>query len=254
MAIPEQHPKEDIPPTQPSSIRYDFPAKKPVVSSFILGVTILAFGLQQLTRYYFDIDLLAVYLAKINDLIYAGEVWRLITPALVHADIVHISFNMYALFIIGRRLERVYGHQRFIFLYILSAFAGNIVSFFLTPNPSLGASTAIFGLLAAEGVYIYNNRRYFPNAQKELINLLIILAFNLFYGFTIPNIDIWGHLGGFLGGLGFAWFAGPLITIHREESDLRLQDVHLGNTALKIGLVEFVILATLAAFRILVHS
>jgi rhomboid protease GluP len=254
MTLPDQQPKEELPPQRYTPIKYDFPAKTPTASYALLGLTIVVFGLQQLTTYLFQVDLLAGYLAKINEMIYQGQVWRLITPALVHADIIHIGFNMYALWIIGRRLERIYGHHRFLILYILSAFAGNLVSFYLTPNPSLGASTAIFGLLAAEGVYIYNNRRYFPNAQKALVNLLIILAFNIFYGLTIPNIDVWGHLGGFLGGLGFAWFAGPMIIIQREGSELRLQDVHLGKTELKIGLLEFAILGCLTAFRIFVNQ
>lgn len=212
MTIPDQPPAGTTQP-QPATIRYEFPAKKPTVTYSLLAITILSFLLQQLTSQLFGSDIVAFALAKSNDLIYQGQIWRLFTPALVHADIIHIGFNMYALYIIGQRLERVYGHQRFLSLYILSAIAGNLFSFYLTPNPSLGASTAIFGLLAGEAVYIYNNRRFFPQANKVLTNLGMILAFNLLYGFTVPNIDIWGHLGGFMGGLGFAWFAGPLVRI-----------------------------------------
>lgn len=238
---------------QQSVIRYEFPAKRPIVTYSILASTIIAFLLQQLSMLLLNVDLMASALAKSNELIYAGQVWRLLSPIFVHADIIHVGFNMYALFIIGQRLERVYGHQRFLALYLLSAIAGNLFSFYLTPNPSIGASTAIFGLLAAEGVYIYNNRKFFPQAQRILINLVVILIFNLFYGFTIPNIDIWGHLGGFLGGLGYAWFAGPLINFARTDDGLRLTDSHLGNQAIRIGIIEFVILALLIAFRVMVH-
>ena len=83
--------------------------------------------------------------AKVNELILAGQVWRLITPILLHASILHIGFNMYALFVIGPQLERFYGHGRFLLLYLIAGFTGNVLSFVLSPNPSLGASTSVLG-------------------------------------------------------------------------------------------------------------
>ena len=245
---------EQVPQQQPTTVRYEFPAQRPIVTFTILGITILVFIVQQLTMQLYTVDLPAMFLMKVNELIYQGEVWRLITPALVHADLAHIGFNMYALFIIGSRLERVYGHQRFFLLYFLSAFAGNLFSFYLADYASLGASTAIFGLLAAEVIYIYNNRKFFPQAKRLLTNLAIILLFNMFYSFAHPNIDLWGHLGGFLGGLGFAWFAGPLIKIQHEETGLVLKDEHIGPIFARVSLIEFLIMALLTVFRIFFHS
>jgi rhomboid protease GluP len=95
---------------------------------------------------------------KVNELIIHGQIWRLITPVLLHGSILHLGFNMYALYILGPGLERFYGHWRFLTLYLLAGFAGNVMSFIFSPNPSLGASTAIFGLLGAQGVFLYHNR------------------------------------------------------------------------------------------------
>lgn len=239
---------------QTPTVRYEFPAQKPTATYALLAITIFIFLIQQFTFMVYEVDVPAMYLMKINELIFEGEIWRLITPALVHADLAHVGFNMYALYIIGRRLERVYGHKRFLALYFLSAFAGNLFSFYLGQYASLGASTAIFGLMAAEGIYIYNNRKFFPQAQRILSNFIFILFFNLIYGLTVPSIDMWGHLGGFLGGLGFAWFAGPLIGVQHTETGLILKDEHLGTPARNISIIEFSILLILTFFRIFMNS
>ncbi len=142
---PENYSTTPPPPPPPGvRVQVDNPASKPLVTYIILGLTVVVFLAQLLTQNTMGIDLPAAYLAKYNQLVLSGQLWRLITPVLVHGSIAHIAFNMYALFIFGRNLEYQYGHGRFLLLYLLSGFAGNVVSFVLTPNPSLGASTAIF--------------------------------------------------------------------------------------------------------------
>ena len=152
---------------------------------------------------------------KVNDLIRVGQIWRLITPVFLHDSslpygLLHIGFNMYALFLYGRGLEARFGHWRFTLLYFLSAYAGNVLSFLITPNPSLGASTAIFGLLAAEGMFIFQNRQLLGNrANRALMNVLYVAGINLLIGFSTTGVDNFGHLGGILGGILFTWFGGP---------------------------------------------
>lgn len=107
-------------------------------------------------------------------------------------------------------MERAYGHGRYALLYFLSAYAGNVISYLFQPSPSLGASTAIFGLLAAEGVLLYQNRKMILDARSMLQNIITIGVINLIIGMT-GGIDNWGHLGGLMGGLAFGWFAGPLL-------------------------------------------
>jgi rhomboid protease GluP len=148
----------------------------------------------------------------------------------LHGSILHIAFNMYALFIYGRSLEPRFGHGRFTLLYFLSAYAGNVLSFVLTPNPSLGASTAIFGLLAAEGMFAVQNRKLLGSrANSILMNALYIAAVNLFIGFTTTGVDNFGHLGGLLGGILFTWFGGPRWKIEGIYPSLRLVDEREGH-------------------------
>jgi rhomboid protease GluP len=189
------------------------------------------FGISLNTSGTFDVA--AVLGEKINALIRAGQVWRLITPVFLHASILHIAFNMYALFIYGRGIESRFGHVRFLLLYFLSGFAGNVLSFLLTPNPSLGASTAIFGLIAAEGVFLIQNRSLLGNrVNRSLMNLLYIAAINLLIGFTTTGVDNFGHLGGLLGGVLFTWFGGPHWKVEGLYSSLKLIDEREGHGAL----------------------
>ncbi len=163
-----------------------------------------------------------------SDLIRAGEIWRLITPLLLHASILHIGFNMYAVFVFGPGLERSFGHWRFLLLYLLGGFAGNVLSFVHllgSPDYSVGASTAIFGLVSAEGVFLYRNRKMFGRRYGALIgNIIFVVAVNLFLVGLVPGIDNWGHVGGLLGGLIFAWFAAPIWAVDGIAPDLHIVD------------------------------
>ncbi len=192
------------------------------VSFYIIGITVACYLLQNLSELVFGYDYLLLFGAKINAFILQGEIWRLITPILLHGSFLHIGFNMYALYSIGPGLEHRYGVRSFIILYLISGLWGNTMSFLLSENASLGASTAIFGLIAAQGVYIYKNRFLLGSAARPmLMNILMVVAINLLLGLN-PGIDNWGHIGGLLGGLFYAWFAGPTYGI---ESTITLGNV-----------------------------
>lgn len=188
-----------------------------MVTYTLLGLTLLVFGAQALSKAVSPNALDWPFLlgGKINAFILKGEVWRLITPVLLHGNLLHIAFNMYALFSLGPVLERHYGHSRFLALYLIGGFTGNALSFVFSPAASLGASTAIFGLVAAEAIFIFRNKNLFGGrAQSMLINLVLIILFNLSMGFSVNSgIDNLGHLGGLAGGLIFAWTAGPLYKV-----------------------------------------
>ena len=184
--------------------------RKYPVSYYIIAITVAFFLLQQLSKMLFGYDYPLLFGAKINEFILKGEIWRLITPLLLHGSILHIAFNMYALYMVGPGLERRYGPISFITLYLIGGLWGNTASFLFSANPSLGASTAIFGLIAAQGVYIYKNRLLLGQAaQPLLVNIIVVIVINLLFGLSSSGIDNWGHLGGLLGGLFYAWFAGP---------------------------------------------
>jgi rhomboid protease GluP len=244
----DQVPQNDSRQPQ-GSARVKIPSKKPVITFALIGLTVVVFLLQSLIETFTGNDLLFIYGGKVNQLIESGQFWRLITPVLLHGSILHIAMNMYALYILGQRLERFYGHGRFLLLYLLSGFAGNVLSFVLTPAPSLGASTAIFGLFSAEGIFILQNRNLFGGARtrQAMINLAIILIINLAYGFAPgSNIDIMGHLGGLVGGVFFAWKAGPLLQIAGQPPFFDMVDTRSSKdvlTASLVVLVGFVLIA-----------
>lgn len=185
---------------------------RPYVTYVLIGLCVIVYLLQQATQTALGVDVLAAWGVKANNLIIQGQVWRLITPIFLHGSIIHIAVNMYALFFIGPTLERFYGRGRYLALFLLSGFGGNVLSFMFTQAQSLGSSTAIFGLLGAEGVLIYQNREIFGGiARRALSQVVIIAAINLIIGASLPGIDNWGHVGGLVGGTLFAWFGGPLL-------------------------------------------
>lgn len=204
------------PASPPRAVRVPLPVSVPYATYVIIGVTALFYVLQLVSVAVFGsvvqgVDYLELYGARINELIRAGQIWRFFTPALLHASPPHLLFNMYALFSFGSNLERHFGHGRFVLLYILGAFAGNVFSFLLMGDDSfsVGASTAVFGLIGAEGIFLYQNRKLFGAQVKSAINnVIFVLIMNMFIGLR-PGIDLWGHIGGLFGGLIFTWFGGP---------------------------------------------
>jgi rhomboid protease GluP len=207
-------PYEIIPPPAPPAERSVVRSvNRPYVTYVLIGICVVMYILQMAAQYLLVVDIITAWGVKANDLIMQGQFWRLITPIFLHGSIIHIAFNMYALFYIGPTLEKFYGRWRFLSLFLLSGFAGNVMSFIFSAYPSLGASTAIFGLLGAEGVLIYQNREIFGNiARRALSQVVIIAMVNLVIGMTPgARIDNWGHIGGLIGGTLFAWFGGPLL-------------------------------------------
>lgn len=235
-------------PPAPQPVRLAIPAVRPYVTYALLVVTVGAYLLQLAGQYLLGADYVTALGLKVNEYIRLGELWRLLTPVFLHGSILHIGFNMYALFIYGRGLESRFGHGRFLLLYFLSAFGGNVLSFLLTPNPSLGASTAVFGLIAAEGAFLLQNRQFLGGQSKRaLLNLLYIAAINLFIGFTTTGVDNFGHIGGLIAGLAFTWFGGPRWKVEGLYPSLRLVDEREGHGALTGTAVVLLIFIPLAA-------
>jgi rhomboid protease GluP len=221
---------EREPASEPQQVRVQMPSLPTIVTYGLIGVTVFFYLMQMLSvaiwgYAIYQMDWLEFFGARVNTAIRAGDIWRFITPVFLHGNLAHIFFNMYALLSIGSLLERHYGHIRFILLYFLAAFSGNVFSFLFTGENgySVGASTAVFGLIGAELIFFYQNRKLFGTYAKQAIsNTLFIIAINLFIG-LVPQIDTWGHVGGLLGGAMFAWFASPLWQV-TPVSPFQLED------------------------------
>jgi rhomboid protease GluP len=232
------------------------PQVSPTVTYILMGIIIFVFSLQALSLSIKGKDLPAFYGDKVNSLIAQGQVWRLFTPIFLHASLLHVGFNLYALYVLGPGLERFYGHKRFLALFILSGFAGNVMSFLFSTAPSLGASTAIFGLIGAEGVFLYQNREILgESARQGLRNVIVIALINLFIGFAPgSNIDNWGHIGGLLGGALFAWFAGPLLKVEGIFPSLTVVDQRESGDVIRAGLSVGLLFTLLTAANIFLRK
>ena len=203
------------PPAQPRLEVVASPNYKPVATYTILGITIFVYLLQMATLYLLKVDLPMALGIKANDLIIAGQVWRLFTPMLLHDDLlpIHIGLNMYFLAIVGARLEKFTGPWTFLLLYIVAGFAGNVFSFLFSSNNAIGASTALFGLMGAQVIFVLHNKSFLADEGKgALQNALTLIIFNIVIGLGLNatgiGIDNWGHIGGLAGGTLFAWFGG----------------------------------------------
>jgi rhomboid protease GluP len=237
------------PVTPPQSVRVAMPSLAPTATYVILGFTVLIYLLQMASKMILNGDDLPLMLgARVTELIRAGQWWRFITPVFLHGSVGHIFFNMYALLSLGTFLERHFGHGRFVALYFLGAFAGNVFSFLLTDGYSVGASTAVFGLVAAEVIFFYQNRKLFGGQAKQAIgNAAVIIAINLFIGLS-PGIDNWGHVGGLLGGAMFAWFAGPRWQVAGIHPDFHLEDQREPREIVSGAAIALTVFGALAAW------
>lgn len=226
----------------PQQVPISTSQQRPIVTYTILVLAVIIYILQMASQNFMGgTDLPALYGMKVNEFILQGQYWRLITPVFLHGSIMHLGFNMYALFILGPMLERLYGHGRFLGIIFVSGFAGNVMSFLFSASPSLGSSTAIFGLLGAQGVLLYQNRQFYGRvAQRALINLIVIAGINLVIGLS-PGIDNWGHIGGLLGGTLFAWFGGPVLAVEGIAPNYRVVNQRSMGDSIRAGLSVFVL-------------
>eukprot|EP01083_Nonionella_stella_P056357 148437_1 len=130
------------------------------------------------------------------------QVYRFITPAFLHASIMHIAFNLFFQFAIAFRLEAEWGPLRMAALFFVTAWGATLLSCFGTPSGiAVGASGALFGYLGAELVFVALNWSSLRNAKQRMCNLILLLFFNFIFSFVGTGIDVYAHLGGFITGL-----------------------------------------------------
>jgi membrane associated rhomboid family serine protease len=154
----------------------------------------------------------AISFGMIPSAIAQGEWWRLITSTLLHGSILHLLFNMYALYWLGPQLERALGHSRFAALYVLSALGGSVASYWFSDllTVSVGASGAIFGLITAT-IVIGREMR------TDVSQLIVLLGINAVIGFAQPGIDWRAHFGGAATGAAVAFLFTKGTRLNRDK-------------------------------------
>jgi rhomboid protease GluP len=169
------------------------------------------------------------------------QYWRLITAMFLHAGLLHIALNMYALYLFGYLIEGALGKARFLAVYFVAGFMASVTSFvFSNPlAPAVGASGAVFGLLGAWVAYNYRRRSYRIN-RAQLQWAYMLIALNLILGFSLAGIDNFAHVGGLLSGVVAGAFAegvgpAPLRPVIRWIGLVGLVAVGIALTAFRVA-------------------
>lgn len=171
---------------------------QPVVSLVLIAANVVVFLATVAagqTSVLFDFGAAGPFIAENH------EWYRIVTSGFLHWGMVHLLFNMYALWNIGPVVERAIGRVAYAIVYASALVGGSAGALLVKPNAiTAGASGAIFGLLGAL-VVLY--RRAGVDIMRSGLGLT--LGLNLLITFTIPQISIGGHVGGFVGGIASAW-------------------------------------------------
>jgi rhomboid protease GluP len=175
---------------------------QPFITYGLIGLTALIFLGMELTGGSESNLTLVSWGAMVRPYILQGhQFWRFFTPMFLHIGWMHIILNMITLYYVGSQIEAIYGHWRYLGIYLLSGIAGNVFSFGIGDSIiSAGASTSIFGLFGAVlilGRYYKNN----PAVSYLVKNYTMFIVVNLFFNIFSSSVDIMGHIGGLLGGL-----------------------------------------------------
>lgn len=134
-----------------------------------------------------------------------GEWWRLGTAMFLHFGAMHLALNSFALWDAGQLVERMYGHWRFLCIYLVSGLCGNLLSLVVQGNLAVsgGASGAIFGIYGAAFIFLWRERAAISTREFRWLfgGGLAFSALTIVLGFIIPGIDNAAHIGGFVTGI-----------------------------------------------------
>lgn len=173
-----------------------FKPKKNIVTMSLIVINVIIFLVMTLFGQYDNfINKYATYGPYI---VHFNQYYRLITGAFLHANLLHLLFNCYALHVIGSQIENFMGRWKYLVIYFVSALTGSLLSILLTDGASVGASGAIFGLMGSLLYFGYHYRVYLGSVLKSQIIPLIVV--NLLIGFMSTGIDNFAHIGGLIGG------------------------------------------------------
>jgi len=190
------------------------PGSDPIVTKVIVAINVLVFVMFNASgRGTLELQVSGFLIDQFN------EPWRIITGGFAHGSAIHLGMNMFALWNLGRMLERSLGPSVFAAAYMTSLIGGSFLAILFDPvQPVLGASGAIFGLL---GLVVLALRSHGVGLQES--GLARVLLINLFISF-LPFVSLWGHAGGFFAGLvlGVFYFGmnqgdGPVIKGTRQQ-------------------------------------
>ncbi len=231
----EEAPRPAVPPPNAprQRVTLHIPSVKPTATYALIGINVLIFVIRALSPAW-DNSLFNAGANNATLVLVQGEYYRLLSSMFLHAGLfdylghynftaaLHILSNMYILYAVGSSLERLMGHARFLIVYLLGGLGGAVLSTLLgdANSYSVGASGAVFAIVAGEFVYLYHHRKLLGAAgQARRRSLIGFAVMNFAIGLVsaLPGsafiIDNWAHFGGMLGGLVLTWFISPILTL-----------------------------------------
>ncbi len=205
--VGQRCPECHVPQQQAAPVRRRQRGLPPVTRALLIvtvAVSVVGFGM----------DSLYGSLAQINPAVEAGEWWRLLSASLLHGGIIHLGFNMYALYLLGPTLERsIVGPSGLLGTYVASVAAGGLFAFYFLDTSALivGASGGISGLIGVFVAFALARR-----LDALLRQFAFIIGINVVLPFIVPNIAWQAHVGGFLAG---ALIAGAAFLVPKERQE-----------------------------------
>jgi rhomboid protease GluP len=175
------------------------------VTSVLIALNVIVYVWEMATGAFSSDMSLVDHGALVGVLVRQGEWWRIVSGAFLHAGLLHIGLNMFALYQVGRLLEALAGPSRILAIYIVAMIGSGLAVVQFQGNvPTVGASGAIFGLF---GALVAVGLRLGRPGRTLVMQVVPIIVINLIFGFSVPNISNAGHIGGlvsgFLAGLAF---------------------------------------------------
>lgn len=234
-----------LPPQPPIAAMQRAPYRPPVTVA-IVGLNIVVFAamvLSGVSPMEPHLNQLLRFGADFGPYSLDGQAWRILTSNYVHIGLLHIFFNMWCLWNLGRLSERILGGWTYFLTYTACGIAGSLASLWIHPMAvGAGASGAIFGLAGALLTALYLGKLPFhPQMVRGLMRSLLSFAgYNLFFGAVVPGIDNSAHVGGLIMGLAIGALLAPQLTQPREQRQAHERFVFLGVILFLIGFGVFV--------------
>jgi rhomboid protease GluP len=213
----------------------------PPASATLLALMCVTFVLETLANGASNGDTLIGFGASLRPYFIDGQYWRLVMPMFLHLSLAHLALNLVGLYLFGPLLERAYGCGRFALVFLGGGIAGSLASMLFSRQLGAGTSGAILGVCGALVLVRHRHPAVLPADAWAVCGsqLMAGIGLTLAFGWLVPGIDNWAHLGGLTGGAAVSGLLKP----PTAASDLPLQVDH--SLLVAVGVVCFSAVAAL---------
>ena len=199
----------------------EFDPRIPKYKSVLTNIIIFWISIMFIIEIFFSAlnsDKLIILLgAKWNEGITRGEYWRFLTCTFLHGNLMHLFLNLAAIYIFGKEVESIYGTFRFLIIYLLSSWGAGLASYSFSDGIAIGASGVVFGIIGSLIIFFFRQREKVTGANLKFKSMYTLVIINLLFGFLLPRIDNYAHMGGLVTGLIIGWFISPEYKIEKVE-------------------------------------